>query len=179
MQDEVQPIDDLFRLALHVVLDPVEHEADEGVFIDVGDERLVLRADGHAGRLLLHHALEQVIGELVEVIFHLLAADGVVDIHDEGLVGQHGLKDLLKALLPGLVGLLPSQGLGRVLLAGPLDKVIDVLEVVVERHAVDAAVIGDVADGDLVERLLQQQILERLLQSALGEFRHGDLLWVG
>ena len=89
------------------------------------------------------------------------------------------LKDLLKALLPGLVGLLPSQGLGRILLARPLDKVIDVLEVVVERHAVDAAVVGDIADGDLVERLLQQQILERLLQSALGEFRHGDLLWVG
>ena len=103
----------------------------------------------------------------------------MVDVHDEGLIGQHGLKDLLKALLPGLVGLLPSQGLGRVLLAGPLDKVIDVLEVVVERHAVDAAVVGDVADGDLVERLLQQQILERLLQRALGEFRHGDLLWVG
>ena len=94
MQDEVQPVDDLFRLALHVVLDPVEHEADEGVFIDVGDERLVLRADGHAGRLLLHHALEQVIGELVEVIFHLLAADAAVDIGDERLVFQYGMEDI-------------------------------------------------------------------------------------
>jgi len=45
--------------------------------------------------------------------------------------------------------------------------------VVIKGHAVDAAVFGDVVDGDLVERLLQQQMLQRRLQRPLRDLRHG------
>ena len=47
---------------------------------------------------------------------------------------------------------------------------------VIERHAVDAAVVGDIADGDFMERLLQEQIFKRLLQRAFGQIGHRCLL---
>ena len=158
------------------MLDPVEHEADKGVFIDVGDKRLVLRADRHTGGLLLDHALKQIIGQLIEISFNLLPADGVIDVHNEGFVGQDCLEDLFKALLPCFIGLLSCQRLRRVLLTRPFDQIIDVLEMIIERHAVDAAVVGDIADGDFMERLLQKQIFERLLQRAFGQIGHRCLL---
>ena len=168
VDDELAPVDEGLRVVLHVPLDPVEHQADEGVLVDRGDEGLVLAAHAHALRLLLDHALEQVVGDAIEVIFHLLAADGVVDVHDEGLVVLHGLEELQKALLPRLVGLVARQRSAGVLLARPFDQIVNILEVVVKRHAVDAAVLRDIADGDLAQGLLQQQILERRLERALG-----------
>ena len=51
--------------------------------------------------------------------------------------------------------------------AGPLHQVVDVLEVVVEGHAADAAVLGDVPDGNLVQGLFQQHMLQGFLQSLL------------
>ena len=47
---------------------------------------------------------------------------------------------------------------------------------VIERHAIDTAVIGDIADGDFMERLLQEQIFKRLLQRAFGQIGHMGLL---
>ena len=168
MDDELKPVDEQLRVALHVVFDPVEHQTDKGILVDRCDERLVLIAHAHALCLLLDHALEQIVGDLVEVIFHLLAADGVVDVHNEWLVVLHGLKELQKTLLPRLVGLVACERLAGVLLTRPLDKVVNVLEVVVKRHAVDAAVLRDIADGDLAQGLLQQQIFERRLERAFG-----------
>ena len=92
----------------------------------------------------------------------------MVDIHNEWLVVLHGLKELQKALLPRLVGLVACERLAGVLLTRPFDKVVNVLEVVVKRHAVDAAVLRDIADGDLAQGLLQQQIFERCLERAFG-----------
>ena len=158
------------------MLDPVEHEADKGVFIDVGDKRLVLRADGHTDGLLFDHALKQIVGQLIEISFNLLPADGVVDVHNEGFVGQDCLEDLFKALLPCFIGLLSCQRLRRVLLTRPFDQIVDVFEMVIERHAIDTAVIGDIADGDFMERLLQEQIFKRLLQRAFGQIGHRCLL---
>ena len=161
-------VNDHSGIGLHVIFDPVEHQADKGVLVDRRDEGLVLVTHAHALRLLLDHALEQIVGDLVEVVFHLLAADGVVDVHNEWLVVLHGLKELQKTLLPRLVGLVACERLAGVLLTRPFDKVVNVLEVVIKGHAVDAAVLGDVVDGDLVERLLQQQIFERRLERAFG-----------
>ena len=88
----------------------------------------------------------------------MLAADGMINFGDKDLVLLQGLQDLQKALLPGVVGLLPGQRTGRALDAGPLDQIVDVLEMVVERHAVHAAVFGQVGNGDFVQRLFAQQV---------------------
>ena len=92
----------------------------------------------------------------------------MVDVHNEGLVVLHGLKELQKALLPCLIGLVARERAACVLEARPLDKVVDVLKMIVKRHAVDAAVLRDIADGDLAQGLLQQQIFERRLERAFG-----------
>ena len=173
MDDLLEPLHDERGVALHVAFDPVEHETDEHIFVERGNKGLVLLPHAHALRLLLDHALEQVVGDAVEVVFHLLAADGAVDIEDKGLVVLHGLEDLQQSLLPRFVGFFAREGAARVLLAAPLNKVVNVLEVVIKGHAVDAAVLGDVVDGDLVERLLQQQMLQRSLQRPLRDLRHG------
>jgi len=156
-------------VALHVPLDPVQHQSHEQIFIERGDEFLVLLPHGHPLSFLLHHTLQQVIGDPVEVVFHLLPADGAIDIQDEGLVVQHRLKDLQKALLPRLVGLFPRQRPAGILLTAPLHQIVNILEVVVKGHAVDAAVLRNIIDGDLVQRLLQQQMLQRRLQRPLGD----------
>ena len=106
----------------------------------------------------------------------MLAADGVVDFRNEHFVLLHGLQDLQKALLPGVVGFLPGQRTGGALDAGPLDQVVDILKMVVERHAVDAAVLGQVGDGDLVQRLLGQQVFQRRNERTFGHLGHGSLL---
>ena len=54
-----------------------------------------------------------------------------------------------------------------------IEQRLDVLEVVIKRHAVDAAVLGNVVDGDFSERLLQQQMLQRRGDRALRDLRHG------
>ena len=92
----------------------------------------------------------------------------MVDVHNKRLIVLHGLEKLQKALLPCLIGLVARERAARVLLTRPLDKIVDVLKMIVKRHAVDAAVLGNIADGDLAQRFLQQQILERRLKRAFG-----------
>ena len=108
----------------------------------------------------------------------MLAADGMIYLGDKDLVLLHGLQDLQKALLPCVVGLLPGQRAGGALDARPLDQVVDVLEMVVEGHAVHAAVVGQVGDGDLIQRLFGQQVFQRGDERALCHLRHGVLLFI-
>ena len=69
VDDELKPVDKQLRVALHVVFDPVEHQADKGVLVDRRDEGLVLVTHAHALRLLLDHAREQIVGDLVRGSF--------------------------------------------------------------------------------------------------------------
>ena len=84
-----------------------------------------------------------------------------------------GFQNLQKALLPGIIGFLPGQRAGSVLLAAPFHKVVNILKVVIKGHAVDPAVVGQVADRDFVQRFVAQQFLERSFQCALCHLRHG------
>ena len=102
-----------------------------------------------------------------EIPLDLLAVHTVVDVQNERLILPHGPEDLQEALLPGVVRFLLLERAARVLQTRPLHKIVNVLEVVVKRHAVDAAVLGNVVDGDLRERLFEQQIFERLLERPL------------
>ena len=63
------------------------------------------------------------------------------------------LEDLEQALLPRVIGLFLFQRPARVLQTDPLHQIVNVLEMVVEGHAVDAAVLRKVVDRDLRQRL--------------------------
>ena len=69
--------------------------------------------------------------EMEKIVFNLLTAYSMIGIYNEGFVFVDCFKNLQKPFLPGLVGLLPLEGLGRVLDTGPLHQVVDVLEVLV------------------------------------------------
>ena len=99
---------------------------------------------------------------------------GLGDIYPIAASHGRGVTSLLEqALLPRVIGLLALERAARILDARPLDQVVDVLEVVIKRHAVDVAVLGNVGDGDFSERLLQQQMLQRRGDRALRDLRHG------
>ncbi len=54
----------------------------------------------------------------------------------------------------------PASFIANGIITGPLNKIEDILEMIIESHAADAAVISYICDGDLIKRLLQQQMLE-------------------
>ena len=57
-----------------------------------------------------------------------------------------------------------------------LENVVDIPEVQVERSAVVARPVGDLLDGDLLDRPLKVQLPKRLLEVCLGLLRHLRLL---
>ena len=73
---------------------------------------------------------------------------------------MYRLKDLQQPLMPGLIGLFLIECAFGILKAGPFHQIVNILEMIIEGHAVNAAVVRDVAHRDLRERLFQQQILQ-------------------
>ena len=65
-------------------------------------------------------------------------------------------------MLPCVIGLILIEGTLGILQTRPFHQIVNVLEMIVEGHAVDAAVLCDVANGDLGQRFFQQQIFQRL-----------------
>ena len=80
----------------------------------------------------------------------------------------------IKPVLPGEAAVaLPNEGKG-LLLKGPGQKLIDVLKVVVKGVSVDAAVIGDLLNGDFLKAFPGHQLFERrghLSLPPLGQLR--------
>ena len=172
MDHRFQPADQCFRLRLHAAPDPFQHQPHQHIFVDIGNKALVLLRHMEPLRLLLHHPHQQLMGELIEVVFHQLPAQGVVDIQKKGLIFPHCLKDPEIALLPCVIALPALQQPVGILITGPFDEVIDILEVIVKGHAADAAVLGNVVDGDLLQGLFPQEIFQRRLQGTLGNVGH-------
>ena len=113
----------------------------------------------------------------------MLAAYRMVNVHDEGFVEFHEIEDRKKAFLPSRVGLVVFESLVGILDASPFHKIAHILEMIVKGLTVDPAVLDDVGNGDLVERLLGQEVLQGSGHRALCDIAHrlplypiGDLL---
>lgn len=115
-------------ICFHAVLDPVEHDAGEAVLIEICDEALVRLGDAGSFCFLLHDTVQQIVRQMKEIRLNLLAAYGMVDIHNKRLVLEHCLKNLQHPLLPRLVRLLPLQRLRRILKARPFNEIVDILK---------------------------------------------------
>ena len=90
---------------------------------------------------------------------------------------ENGADDyLLKPFLPGVVGLFSLQSPRSVLNTGPFYQVINVFKMIVKSHSADSAVCSQVADGDLVQRLLKEKFLQRLFQCIFCDIVHSDVL---
>ena len=117
-------------------------------------------------------AEKKIVDKRLQILFDLLSVDTAVNVQNKRLVFLHGFEDLQKPLLPGFVGLFLVKRFPGILKAGPFHKIVNILEMVVKGHAVDPAILRDIRHRDLGERLFQQQVFQRLLQSPLCYLRH-------
>ena len=85
----------------------------------------------------------------------------MVHAFDEGSVLKHHMTEGDKTVLPAFIVFFAIDGSSALVKAYPFDEIIYILKMIVKCHTVYAAVVGDVADGDLVQRLFQQQLFQR------------------
>lgn len=134
-----------------------------------GDEIAVRLGDLHTSDVLVDDALDEVRRHGLEKALNPFGTDAVIDVHDEWLVvtsREHGIGE---ARLPGFGSFIVGESLTRVLLARPLYQVIYILEVVVERHAADSAILGEISDRNFCQGFGEEKVLERLLEGTLGQ----------
>ena len=86
MQQLSQPADDLLRIFPHIVLDPVQHHANENIGVDLGDKLLVLVPHLHGAHFLVDHIQQKPVYKGLQVFFNLLSVYAVVNIQNERLV---------------------------------------------------------------------------------------------
>ena len=98
--------------------------------------------------------------------------NATVNIHYKRFVLAHGVKYLQKSLLPCVICFLFFKRLAGVLHARPFDKVIYVLEMIIKRHTVYSAILGDIVYRYFCQRFFEKKIFERLFQRALCYLRH-------
>ena len=141
-----------FGIVDHAVADPFKGDARKGMRIEVRDERAVALGDACASRIVVNHARDEPARGGKKEPLHAIAADVAVDGHDELLVLKELVQYVEIALLPSGHRLAPGDCALGIFLKRPFHQVVDVLEVVVERHAADAAILRDVSDGDFRKR---------------------------
>ena len=131
---------------------------------EINDELFVLILNGDVPRFLIHKFVEQRVHHFIEVLFHLLPADGAVNIENQQLILLNFEQNIQERFIP-VVDVFPVlHRLPGILHHDPVHQVIDILKMVVKRHPVDTAVLGDIVDRDFIERLLNQQLFERSFQ---------------
>ena len=173
MHDEAGLAHDLVIIVVHAAADPVEHEANEAVFVKISDEGFVLFAGRDLLTFLVDDAANEISGEAIEKTFHALAVEGTIGIQHKRLVVVDGFENLREPLAPGVRCFLSGERRCGVLDTGPLDEVVDILKMIVKRHAADAAIVGEITDGDLVEVFFQEHIFQRMLQRFFRDAAHG------
>lgn len=160
-------------VCFHSLSDPVKHDADKTVFIEICDKTFLLLCKGSGSCLLFDNTHDQVVGQLEEKIFNLFPADCIISIYNEGFVFVDCFKDLQKSFLPGSIGLFTLKCVGGFFEACPLDQIIDIFEMIIKSHAADSAVRGQIIDRDLRERFLEEKVFQRVSKSAFCDVGHG------
>jgi len=158
-------------VVFHAAVEPVNDGTEAFAFVEAAEHFQVLGADC-AAELGVEVGGGDVLAGLHEVVFKDVAADGVIDVVDGAFVLHDKFDNGVYALLKGgNGGVVEDKGLE---LFGDdfLDESGEVVEVVIEGVAVDAAVLDDVLDGDLTERALVQELQEGLFDSHSGKVCH-------
>ena len=155
-------------VGFHSLADPVEHDADKTVLIEISDKIFLRLSDGCPDGLFLDNTHDQIVGQAEEEVFNLFTVQGTVGIHNESFVFVDCLKNLQKSFLPVARCFFALECAGGFLEADPFHQVIDILEMIIKSHSADPAVSGEVVDRDLCQRLFEKKPLERFFQSPFG-----------
>ena len=114
-------------------------------------------------RKFLQHGVQK----LVEILLYLFTAHRAVYIQHQCFVIPDLVQDVQKRFGPCIKALAAFHRLGCIFRQDPVHQIVNILEVVVEGHAVHAAILGDIVDRDLIEGLFQQQLFQRCFQCPL------------
>ena len=87
-------------VGFHSLADPVEHDADKTVLIEISDKIFLRLSDGCPDGLFLDNTHDQIVGQAEEEVFNLFTVQGTVGIHNESFVFVDCLKNLQKSFLP-------------------------------------------------------------------------------
>ena len=76
-------------VGFHSLADPVEHDADKTVLIEISDKIFLRLSDGCPDGLFLDNTHDQIVGQAEEEVFNLFTVQGTVGIHNESFVFVH------------------------------------------------------------------------------------------
>lgn len=148
-------------VGFHSLADPVEHDADKTVLIEISDKIFLRLSDGCPDGLFLDNTHDQIVGQAEEEVFNLFTVQGTVGIHNESFVFVE-LPQKSAEVLPASRPMSFYPGVHVwILEADPFHQVIDILEMIIKSHSADPAVSGEVVDRDLCQRLFEKKTLER------------------
>ena len=159
----------------HAPVDPVDAHAEELAFHEADHDLTVALADQVAGEGGGDIGGHRVVAQPQHALGEHVPVHRVVDVHDGTLVLQGELKRHVEALVQGRDGGVSLNELLRLLGDDLAQQGGDVVKVVVEGIAVDAAVLHNVTHADLVQGLLVQQLQKRGLDRLLRKVRHSVL----
>ena len=84
----------LLRIFVHIVLDPVEHQPDQYIRIDLRNKLLIFVSNRYPGCLLVNNIQKQLIHQRLYVFINLLSVNATVNIQNKRLVFLHRFKNL-------------------------------------------------------------------------------------
>ena len=170
--ERTQPVELRLDIIAHIVRQPLDDlpvafalpETDQDILILLADRQIAV-----GGRRV---GLDRVAADLHQIECDGVVADRAVHMHNGPPVFRHELDGGMQAGCRGFrIGVFPHNAvrsfgddLGR--------KGGDIGKVVVERVAVDPAVLHDGLDGDPTERTLIQELQKRVFDGLLGVSGH-------
>ena len=168
-EQQTQAADLRLEILFHPVFEPFVENVRDAEAVEVAHELFVRLAHAQAVGLCLHIAAHHFPGNAVHMLFQLQTVRGGVDVVHGALVltreaggGDHALFPTAGRLkfIERALGLAAQDG---------IEQLIQVGVMIIKRPACDLAFFHELRYGDLVKRLLGQQLQERILDGGFSQ----------
>ena len=150
---------------------PALHGPGQGDGIELGDQ--VLNGEAGLPGQPVHGALDDAVNIFLKQTLEVAASHGTQGAQAKGVVVLNIVEQLQETFLPELGPLVLAQQDQGLLLKHPFEQIVYIREVVVKGLPAQAAAVGDLPDGDLLQRLLRHALLQCVGQLVLGVFGCG------
>ena len=154
----------LLGVASHIPAGPFQRHTHQCILVKIDNKLLICVLHGDIVAFTVRKILQDGVQQPIKVLLHLFPAHRAVNVEHKGLVILQLAQNVQIGFAPCTKTLAAFHRLGRIFHQDPVHQIVNILKVVVEGHAVHAAVLGDIVDRNFVQGLFQQQLLERCLQ---------------
>ena len=152
----------------HAHVKPLRYPADAGVYIELANEFKIRPLDVFALRADNGKAVYAIMQAALEIAQKIRAVLRIEDIQNEGAVIHEVLEPLNDVVAPHFITNLMRQRLVGILLKHPLQKIVNIVKMIVEGLPVYFTVLHYINNGYLIQRLFFQQLLQRRRQRPFG-----------